>query len=92
MGSCRKKCIFASDFTWRIDRVGSVLYVFIFETMKNQRFEALGIMHSRPDAKPVETSKRKSEIFGQDVFTRSQMRRYLSKSVYDSVKIGRAHV
>ena len=53
--------------------------------MKNQRFEALGIMHSRPDAKPVETSKRKSEIFGQDVFTRSQMRRYLSKSVYDSV-------
>ena len=53
--------------------------------MKNQRFEALGIMHSRPGAKPVETSKRKSEIFGQDVFTRSQMRRYLSRSVYDSV-------
>ena len=53
--------------------------------MKNQRFEALGIMHSRPDAKPVEKSQRKSEIFGKDVFTRSQMRRYLSKSVYDSV-------
>ena len=53
--------------------------------MKNQRFEALGIMHSRGDAKPVETSGRKSAIFGQDVFTRSQMRRYLSKSVYDSV-------
>ena len=42
-------------------------------------------MHSRPSVKPEKTAPCKSEIFGQDVFTRTQMRRYLSKGVYDRV-------
>ena len=53
--------------------------------MKNQRFDALNIMHSRKPVAVSEVASKKSEIFGKDVFTLAQMKRYLSKSVYESV-------
>ena len=53
--------------------------------MKNLRFEAVRIMRSRPERETYEPSPLKSAIFGENVFTKKQMRRYLSKTVYESV-------
>jgi len=53
--------------------------------MKNLRFEAVRIMRSRPEGETYEPSPLKSAIFGENVFTKKQMRRYLSKTVYESV-------
>jgi glutamine synthetase len=53
--------------------------------MKNLRLEAVRIMRSRPAVEVAEPAPLKSAIFGENVFTRKQMRRYLSKSVYESV-------
>jgi len=53
--------------------------------MDKLRFGALSEMRTREkvEAKPI--GGRISEIFGRDVFTRQQMRQYLSKGVYESV-------
>lgn len=53
--------------------------------MKNLRFEAVRIMRSRPEREMYEPAPLKSAIFGENVFTKKQMRRYLSKTVYESV-------
>lgn len=53
--------------------------------MKNLRFEAVRIMRSRPERETYEPSPLKSALFGENVFTKKQMRRYLSKTVYESV-------
>ncbi len=53
--------------------------------MKNLRFEAVRIMRSRPVGEAYKIEPLKSAIFGENVFTKKQMRRYLSKSVYESV-------
>ena len=53
--------------------------------MDSLRFEALKEMHTRPAAEVATHAKRISEIYATDVFTRQQMRQYLSKGVYDSV-------
>ena len=42
-------------------------------------------MRSRPERETYEPSPLKSAIFGENVFTKKQMRRYLSKTVYESV-------
>lgn len=53
--------------------------------MKNLRLEAVRIMRSRPAVEVSEPAPLKSAIFGENVFTKKQMQRYLSKSVYESV-------
>ncbi len=53
--------------------------------MKNLRFEAVRIMRSRSEKEMYEPAPLKSAIFGENVFTKKQMRRYLSKTVYESV-------
>ncbi len=53
--------------------------------MKNLRFEAVRIMRSRLVGEAYKIEPLKSAIFGENVFTKKQMRRYLSKSVYESV-------
>ena len=53
--------------------------------MNNLRFDAVRTMRSRTALETTEPAPLKSAIFAENVFTRKQMRRYLSKSVYESV-------
>ena len=53
--------------------------------MNNLRFDAVRTMSSRTALETNEPAPLKSAIFAENVFTRKQMRRYLSKSVYESV-------
>lgn len=53
--------------------------------MNNLRFDAVRTMRSRTVLETTDPAPLKSAIFAENVFTRKQMRRYLSKSVYESV-------
>jgi glutamine synthetase len=52
----------------------------------NPRFKALETIASRPSIAPVDQSRRPSEIFGENVFSRKTMKHYLSKETYVALK------
>ncbi|MEZ4826381.1 MAG: glutamine synthetase III [Bacteroidia bacterium] len=52
----------------------------------NPRFRALNQIQTRPPVPPTDQSRRPSEIFAENVFTRAKMKQYLSVEVYRSLK------
>jgi glutamine synthetase len=54
--------------------------------MASQRFQALATVARRPHTKPNLSSERISSYFASDVFDDAQMRQYLPKDVYESVR------
>jgi len=59
--------------------------------MANPRFSALEAIQSRPAVSPIERSARPSEIFGENVFSKSVMKHYLSKEVYKQLLASMEH-
>lgn len=53
--------------------------------MESLRFQALKMVEERSEVEPSQSSDRLSDIYGVDVFTRKEMRQYLSNNVYESV-------
>ncbi|MEZ4774646.1 MAG: glutamine synthetase III [Bacteroidia bacterium] len=52
----------------------------------NPRFRALHLIQTRQPVPPTDQSRRPSELFGENVFTRAKMKQYLSEEVYRSLK------